>query len=159
MILATIISLNTMESLQNGLQPYSGGTPLFSSVCCFHSVDTGAQCKLLLTENVEEHECTIPVSIDAVQTGTVYTGARRALVDVDVTSAGSPARLTRAAVARHVVATRAVVVARVRLTLVDVDLTPHTWLFEKQLGTNSISKNVQFKEYGCLLLAISQEIM
>ena len=30
MTLATLISLNTTELLQNGLQPYSGATPLFS---------------------------------------------------------------------------------------------------------------------------------
>ena len=55
MILATLFSLKTMESLKNGLQPHSGATPLFfmrtvllaSSQTC-HSIDADAWCKRAL---------------------------------------------------------------------------------------------------------------
>ena len=47
MMLATLLSLNTMESLQNGLQPHSGVTPSFSMeqrgvegrVCVLYYID------------------------------------------------------------------------------------------------------------------------
>ena len=56
MMLAILFSLKTMESLQNGLQPHSGATPLFSirtvllaSSQSFHNTDADAWCKWELT--------------------------------------------------------------------------------------------------------------
>ena len=52
MMLVIQFSLKTMESLENGLQPHSGATVLFSMITVslassqrFHSIDSDAWCK------------------------------------------------------------------------------------------------------------------
>ena len=60
MMLAILFSLKTMESLENGLQPHSGATPLFSmrtvllalsQRCCI--IDADARCKWALTRKLQ----------------------------------------------------------------------------------------------------------
>ena len=55
MTLVILLSLKTMESLENGLQSHSGVTPLFSMTAVsqsYLSVDASAQCKRALSLHI-----------------------------------------------------------------------------------------------------------